>query len=86
MSNNTMKSPDSYSKSFLSDICRSFCNNLSILIKTLAEIWPSEYYSILLSNPDVVVKGVRGSKTIRISDGMLLLGDSSPKKREYLFF
>ena len=39
MSNNTMKSPDSYSKSFLSDICRSFCNRLSILINALAEIW-----------------------------------------------
>ena len=60
MSNNTMKSPDSYSKSFLSDICRSFCNRLSILIKALAEIWLSEYYSILLTNPNVVVRGGGG--------------------------
>ena len=90
MSNNTMKSPDSYSKSFLSDICRSFCNRLSILIKALAEIWLSEYYSILLTNPNVVLRGGwgggRGSKTIRISDWMLLWEKGSPRKRKSQFF
>ena len=65
MSNNTMKSPDSYSKFFLSDICRSFCNRLSILIKALAEIWLSEYYSILLTNPNMVVRGGKGGEAAR---------------------